>query len=230
MNGPTEATLLSNVIETPDKCAPERMRASQQLQFGNDWIDEEFVSNHVVGIVALRKVVDKYTPEYVEKITGVPKAQLQETVEIVGMTPPLPYTTLQVADIWNIDTTKIPHWNQQLIYRTSLVTLKDGSVEMFWISRTNPLVGIQWPYAAEYLYGKERLFEDGKYFTDADYCESFGHDLETCVPCTKQRYMEMSSSGGAIFANSSLQTAHGGGRRSAVVGCGTSASWHGHVG
>ncbi|QSS55351.1 periplasmic nitrate reductase [Histoplasma capsulatum var. duboisii H88] len=71
------------------------LNGPQQLQFGNDWIDEEFVSNHVVGIVALRKVVDKYTPEYVEKITGVPKAQLQETVEIVGMTPPLPYTTLQ---------------------------------------------------------------------------------------------------------------------------------------
>lgn len=57
------------------------LNGPQQLQFGNDWIDEEFVSNHVVGIVALRKVVDKYTPDYVEKIAGVPMAQLQETVK-----------------------------------------------------------------------------------------------------------------------------------------------------
>ncbi|QSS65589.1 hypothetical protein I7I51_06435 [Histoplasma capsulatum] len=71
------------------------LNGPQQLQFGNDWIDEEFVSRHVVGIDALRKVVDKYTLDYVEKIAGVPKPQLQETVKIVGMTPSLPFTTLQ---------------------------------------------------------------------------------------------------------------------------------------
>jgi ferredoxin-nitrate reductase len=36
--------------------------------------------------------------------------------------------------------------------------------------------GIQWPCNEEYPFGKERLFDDGKFFTDTDYCESFGHE------------------------------------------------------
>jgi anaerobic selenocysteine-containing dehydrogenase len=47
--------------------------------------------------------------------------------------------------------------------------------------------GIQWPCNDEFPYGKERLFDDGKFFTDIDYCESFGHDLETGAPYTKVR-------------------------------------------
>ncbi|KAL2364660.1 hypothetical protein RJZ56_002426 [Blastomyces dermatitidis] len=46
--------------------------------------------------------------------------------------------------------------------------------------------GIQWPCTAEYPHGKERLLEDVKFFTDAQYCESFGHDLETGAPYTEQ--------------------------------------------
>ena len=45
--------------------------------------------------------------------------------------------------------------------------------------------GIQWPCTESYPYGKERLFDDGIFFTDLEYCESFGHDLETGAPYTK---------------------------------------------
>ena len=45
--------------------------------------------------------------------------------------------------------------------------------------------GIQWPCTEEYPFGKERLFDDGHFFTEAEYCESFGHDLETGAPYTK---------------------------------------------
>ncbi|KAG5300896.1 periplasmic nitrate reductase [Histoplasma ohiense] len=52
MNGPTEATLLCNDIETPDKCAPERMRASRQwmwignnIHWGASWEQWSWVWN-----------------------------------------------------------------------------------------------------------------------------------------------------------------------------------------
>jgi predicted molibdopterin-dependent oxidoreductase YjgC len=47
--------------------------------------------------------------------------------------------------------------------------------------------GIQWPCNDEFAYGKERLFDGGKFFTDIYYCQSFGHDLETGAPYTKVR-------------------------------------------
>jgi anaerobic selenocysteine-containing dehydrogenase len=40
--------------------------------FKNGWINEEYVSKHVYGKDELQKKVEKYTPELVEKITGVP--------------------------------------------------------------------------------------------------------------------------------------------------------------
>ncbi|KKZ67898.1 nitrate reductase-like protein [[Emmonsia] crescens] len=367
----------------------------QNLLFEHGWIDQEFVSKHVVGIEALRKVVDKYTPEYVETITGVSRAQLQEAAKIIGTTHSLLSTALQgvyqsnqatasacqinninllrgkigkpgsgvlqmngqptaqnnretgcdgefpgfrnfenpkhmqeIADIWNIDTIKMPHWSQPTHIQNMLSFIENGSIEMIWISGTNPLVslpnlhrvrnllskpdlfvvtqdifltetaalsdvvlptaqwgektgcftnadrtmhlshkavdppgeakpdldiwldfakrmefrnkdgeplipythpeevfeawkrmstgrpldcsalsyekltggsGIQWPCTAEYPHGKDRLFEDGKFFTDTDYCESFGHDLETGTAYTKQQYVEINPGGRAIL-------------------------------
>ena len=39
--------------------------------------------------------------------------------------------------------------------------------------------GIQWPCTAERPDGTERLYTDGVFNTDPDYCETFGHDLAT---------------------------------------------------
>ena len=63
--------------------------------------------------------------------------------------------------------------------------------------------GIQWPCNKDHPYGKERLFDDGKFFTDIDYCESYGHDLETGAPLTRMQYQMMNPAGRAIF-----KTAH----------------------
>ena len=38
--------------------------------------DEKYVSTRTVGIEDVKKVVEKYTPEYVEQITGIPKSDL----------------------------------------------------------------------------------------------------------------------------------------------------------
>ncbi|PGH14126.1 hypothetical protein AJ79_03243 [Helicocarpus griseus UAMH5409] len=371
----------------------------QHLLFKNGWINQEFVSKHVIGLEDLRKVVSEYTPEYVEEITGVPTKQLKEAAEIIGTTPTLLSTALQgvyqsnqatasacqinninllrgkigkpgsgilqmngqptaqnnretgcdgefpgfrnhqnpqhmqeIADIWKIDTIKMPHWNQPTHIENMLRYIENGSLEIFWISGTNPLVslphlhkirklltkpdlfvvtqdlfltetaalsdvvlpaaqwgektgcftnadrtmhlshkaveppgearadldiwldfakrmdfknkygeplipftcpeevfeawkqmsfgrpldcsalsyekltggsGIQWPCSEEHPNGKDRLFDDGKFYTDTEYCESFGHDLETGAPYTKSQYKAMNPAGRAI-----LKSAH----------------------
>lgn len=371
----------------------------QYLLFENGWIDEEYVSKHVVGLEDLRKVVSEYPPDHVEKITGVPASQLKEAAKVIGTTPSLLSTALQgvyqsnqatpaacqinninllrgmigkagcgifqmngqptaqnnretgcdgeypgfrnhqnknhmqeIADIWNIDLIKMPHWNEPTHIQNMLTYIENGSIEMFWISGTNPFVslpnlhrvrnlltrpelfvvvqdifltetaaiadvvlpaaqwgektgcftnvdrtvhishkaveppgearsdmdifldfsrrmefknkhgeplipytnpeeifnewrkmsagrpldcsemtyekltggsGIQWPCTKEAPNGTERLFSDGKFYTDTEYCESYGHDLETGVPFTKAQYEAMNPAGRAI-----LKSAH----------------------
>lgn len=59
--------------------------------------------------------------------------------------------------------------------------------------------GIQWPCNQENPEGKERLFEDGVFFTDVDYCESYGHDIETGAPLSEDQYRAMNPAGRAIL-------------------------------
>jgi ferredoxin-nitrate reductase len=47
--------------------------------------------------------------------------------------------------------------------------------------------GLQWPCNEQNPFGTERLFTDGKFFTDVEYCESYGHDLETGAPISRVR-------------------------------------------
>ena len=44
--------------------------------------DEEYVKSRTVGLEELQKTVEKYTPEYVEEITGIPKDQLVEAARL----------------------------------------------------------------------------------------------------------------------------------------------------
>ena len=59
--------------------------------------------------------------------------------------------------------------------------------------------GIQWPCTKDAPQGTERLFTDGKFFTDIEYCESYGHDLETGAPYTKDQYMNFNPTGKAFL-------------------------------
>lgn len=59
--------------------------------------------------------------------------------------------------------------------------------------------GIQWPCNKEHPNGTERLFSDSKYFTDLEVCETYGHDLETGAPLTKDEYLELNPAGRAIL-------------------------------
>ena len=59
--------------------------------------------------------------------------------------------------------------------------------------------GIQWPCNEQNPIGTERLYTDGKFFTDIDYCESFRHDLETGAPYTLDQYRAMNPVGRTIL-------------------------------
>lgn len=59
--------------------------------------------------------------------------------------------------------------------------------------------GIQWPCNEANPHGTERLFTDGVFFTDVEYCESFGHDLETGAPHSKTEYERLNPAGRAIL-------------------------------
>jgi ferredoxin-nitrate reductase len=59
--------------------------------------------------------------------------------------------------------------------------------------------GIQWPCNEDAPFGTERLFSDGKFFTDLEYCESFGHDLETGAYYSKEDYVKLNPAGRAIL-------------------------------
>ncbi len=49
--------------------------------FKNGWEDKEFIRQRVYGMDDIRKEVEKWTPEEVERVTGVPESQLKRVAE-----------------------------------------------------------------------------------------------------------------------------------------------------
>jgi len=61
------------------------------------------------------------------------------------------------------------------------------------------LGAIQWPCTDAYPNGRERQYEDGVFNTSADYCETWGHDLETGAAITAEEYAARDPNGKAII-------------------------------
>jgi anaerobic selenocysteine-containing dehydrogenase len=59
--------------------------------------------------------------------------------------------------------------------------------------------GIQWPCPAGQPDGTERLYADGQFWADPDYCESYGRDLITGAPVEEQEYRALNPSGKAVL-------------------------------
>jgi ferredoxin-nitrate reductase len=59
--------------------------------------------------------------------------------------------------------------------------------------------GIQWPCTADVPDGTERLYTDGVFNTDPDYCETYGHDLSTGAEFTEQEYRAKQPGGRAFL-------------------------------
>ncbi|MGN6406677.1 molybdopterin oxidoreductase family protein [Sinomonas sp.] len=68
--------------------------------------------------------------------------------------------------------------------------------------------GIQWPCNDEHPDGTERLYEDGRFFSAPEYCESYGRDLVTGAPLDETEYKALNPSGKAILKAAAYVPAH----------------------
>ncbi|WP_216853290.1 molybdopterin oxidoreductase family protein [Phytoactinopolyspora halotolerans] len=68
--------------------------------------------------------------------------------------------------------------------------------------------GIQWPCNDEHPDGTERLYEDGRFFADPDYCETYGHDLVTGTTMEPTEYRALNPSGRALIRAAHYQPPH----------------------
>jgi formate dehydrogenase alpha subunit len=65
----------------------------------NGWHDQQFIEDRCEGFDDFRAAVERYTPEAVESITGVPAADLRHTAEILAWNRPM-------AAIWGVGITQ----------------------------------------------------------------------------------------------------------------------------
>ncbi len=56
--------------------------------FKNGWEDKQFIAQRVYGMDDVRKEVEKWTPELVERVTGVPGAQLERVAKMFATERP----------------------------------------------------------------------------------------------------------------------------------------------
>jgi anaerobic selenocysteine-containing dehydrogenase len=68
--------------------------------------------------------------------------------------------------------------------------------------------GIQWPCNDTFPDGAERLYTDHVFNTQADYCETFGHDLTTGAVHTEQEYRARDPQGKAVLHGVDYQPPH----------------------
>jgi anaerobic selenocysteine-containing dehydrogenase len=65
--------------------------------------------------------------------------------------------------------------------------------------------GIQWPCTDEHPDGTERLYTDGRFNTDPDYCETYGHDLATGAANSRSEYRVQEPAGRAFLHAASYE-------------------------
>lgn len=68
--------------------------------------------------------------------------------------------------------------------------------------------GIQWPCNDASPDGTERLYSDGRFWADPDYCESYGRDLITGAPKDATEYKAMNPEGKAMLKGAEYFPAH----------------------
>jgi anaerobic selenocysteine-containing dehydrogenase len=59
--------------------------------------------------------------------------------------------------------------------------------------------GIQWPCNDEHPDGTERIYEDGQFWAQPDYCESYGKDMITGAPVEEIEYKALNPTGKAVL-------------------------------
>ncbi|MGY1746574.1 molybdopterin oxidoreductase family protein [Blastococcus sp. SYSU D00695] len=59
--------------------------------------------------------------------------------------------------------------------------------------------GIQWPVTEEHPDGTERIYVDGRFWAQPEYCESYGRDLVTGAPLDETEYRALNPTGRAVL-------------------------------
>lgn len=193
------------------------------IESGN--IDNDFITSHTVGFEELKKTVSTWKPDKVERVTGVPSADLIKAAQIIGEAPTLLSTALQgvyqsmqataaavqvnninlvrgmigkpgsgiyqmngqptsqntretgadgdlpgfrnwdnfnhiedLARIWNVEPAIIPHWAPPTHAMQIFRYCEQGSIKMLWISATNPAVSLPELHRIRKILKKEDLF------------------------------------------------------------------------
>ena len=68
--------------------------------------------------------------------------------------------------------------------------------------------GVQWPCTAEHPEGTERLYADGNFWAQPDYCEEYGKDLITGAPVEPVEYRALNPHGKAIIKAAQFLVPH----------------------
>jgi ferredoxin-nitrate reductase len=68
--------------------------------------------------------------------------------------------------------------------------------------------GIPWPCTEDAPDGTERLYVDGRFHTDAEYCEDYGHDLVTGAANDESDYRALNPAGRAILKAAHYRAPH----------------------
>jgi ferredoxin-nitrate reductase len=68
--------------------------------------------------------------------------------------------------------------------------------------------GVQWPCNDEHPDGTERLYADGNFNTETDYCETYGRDLLTGAECTEMEHRALAPAGRAFLLAAGYQPPH----------------------
>ena len=68
--------------------------------------------------------------------------------------------------------------------------------------------GIQWPCNEEHPNGTRHIYTDGVFNTDLEYCETYGHDLDTGGAVTKEEYKGINPKGKAFIKAADYQPPH----------------------
>lgn len=66
-------------------------------------------------------------------------------------------------------------------------------------AKMEELGGIQWPCNEEHPNGTPRLYTDGHFPTDPDYCESWGTEMATGRSRTRRQFQQIAANGRAIL-------------------------------
>jgi anaerobic selenocysteine-containing dehydrogenase len=68
--------------------------------------------------------------------------------------------------------------------------------------------GVQWPCNDEHPDGTERLYADGSFNTETDYCETYGRDLLTGAESTEVEHRALNTAGRAFLLAAEYQPTH----------------------